>query len=303
MNMSQTPPAQVSSLNLPFMTVERFCYDGRNPPLEETHGGEYAFVVQIQLIEVMAQRITCAGREVYNGDVPERSVSIRDLRENWTGEFRFTFDRISFRIGFDDLREYAAEAGRPEFTLLRCGEGFHDASLYGLAQALIPALARPRQTSQLFLEQMGLATLAHLTQTYGGLHFPAQRKGGLSARQEARATEFLSAQLSGEFSLTDLAEACGLSRSYFSKAFKKTFGKTPYRWLTEYRVAKACEFLRSDMPISQVALACGFTDQSHLTRVFSSIMRETPGNWRRSSHNAGPPPRDLASAPGREIMF
>ena len=153
----------------------------------------------------------------------------------------------------------------------------------GLAQALLPLLEEPQLASQLFLDQINLAMLTHLTQTYGGVHFPATRKGVLAPWQEKRATELLTAHLGSQFSITDLAEACDLSRSYFIKAFKETFGRTPYRWLMEYRIAKSKELLLKDMPIAEIAVSCGFADQSHLTRVFSEMTGEPPGNWRRRS--------------------
>ncbi|MNE90880.1 transcriptional activator FtrA [compost metagenome] len=70
------------------------------------------------------------------------------------------------------------------------------------------------------------------------------------------------------------------------RAFKETFGKTPYRWLIEYRIAQASDMLIAGTPIAEIALACGFADQSHFTRVFSEIVGEAPGMWRRRYRKA-----------------
>lgn len=293
MKMSEIPTSQLCHLDLPFMTVERLTYDGRNAPFEETDRREEGVAVQIHLAGVGAHRVRRPGVEQDIGPLPAGSVAIRDMRQVWQSVFPSPFDRIRFRIGLDALRDFTARAGRPEFNGLRCAEDLRDPTLHGLAQALVPAL-EGAASSRLFVEQVGLATLAHLTQAHGGLHFPSHRRGGLSARQEALATEFLSAHLADDFSMAELAGACGLSRSYFGKAFKATFGKSPSRWLTEYRVARACDELRSDMPIAEVALACGFTDQSHLTRVFASIMHEPPASWRRHHGSA----RTVSPDPG-----
>jgi AraC family transcriptional regulator len=49
----------------------------------------------------------------------------------------------------------------------------------------------------------------------------------------------------------------------------------------EHRVNKAKELLRHSLPLAAVATDCGFADQSHFTRIFTSIMGMPPGVWRR----------------------
>jgi AraC family transcriptional regulator len=56
-------------------------------------------------------------------------------------------------------------------------------------------------------------------------------KGGLAPWQERRAKEMIQARLAEDLSLTEFAQACELSRSYFSRAFKKSAEMTPYNWL------------------------------------------------------------------------
>ncbi|SFH55458.1 AraC-type DNA-binding protein [Palleronia marisminoris] len=271
-----------SQLDIPFMTVGRIDGKMRTQMHRVVEGGESGVLVLVELGQTSGQgphvSPTGANSEVY----PKASVSIRDLRYPCEVGITEESDTIIFWIGRDALNEFSILSGGPEFTVLSCVEGVNDPSLQGLALALLPALEYPCKSSLLFLKPLALAILAHLTQHYGGLTVAPSRKGGLSARQEAKATEFLTVHLQEDFTLQNLADACGLSRSYFSKAFKVTFGKTPRRWLAEFRVARACELLRTNMPISQISLSCGFADQSHLTRVFSDVMGEPPGGWRRN---------------------
>ncbi len=92
----------------------------------------------------------------------------------------------------------------------------------------------------------------------------------------------MDAHLDANIRVADLAAPCGLSSSYFVQAFKKSTGMTPHRWLMQRRVEKAKELLRnSETPAADVALACGFANQSHFTRVFSSVVGCPPGEWRR----------------------
>jgi AraC family transcriptional regulator len=73
-----------------------------------------------------------------------------------------------------------------------------------------------------------------------------------------------------------------LSVSHFSRAFRRTIGVAPHRWLLTRRVEVAKEKLRDRrFSLSDVPLACGFADQSHLTRVFTGRVGLSPGAWRR----------------------
>jgi AraC family transcriptional regulator len=83
--------------------------------------------------------------------------------------------------------------------------------------------------------------------------------------------------------LAAVANACGLSLVQFAKAFRKTVGIPPHRWVMQQRVSLAKTLLRNGpMPLSEVALACGFSDQSHFTRYFSASVGISPGAWRRT---------------------
>lgn len=78
-----------------------------------------------------------------------------------------------------------------------------------------------------------------------------------------------------------MASACGLSRSYFVKAFYQTTGLPPHRWLIVQRVERAKEWMRnSGLPLSMIADACGFTDQSHFSRTFTRLTGVSPRRWR-----------------------
>jgi AraC family transcriptional regulator len=149
-------------------------------------------------------------------------------------------------------------------------------------------LARPEHATALFTDHVFLAMVAHLAGVYGGLDRPdvrvyaAPRGRMLTPLQERRVTSRLLDDLAGDASLSELASLCGLSRSYFIRAFKQTTGMPPHRWQLMQRVRRAKDLLRgTGMSIADVAAACGFTDQSHLTRVFTKAFRVSPGAWRR----------------------
>jgi transcriptional regulator GlxA family with amidase domain len=109
-----------------------------------------------------------------------------------------------------------------------------------------------------------------------------EQKGGLSPSKLSRAKKLLVEKSSQDIPLADIARECGLSRQYFTKSFKATLGVTPHRWLQQYRIKKAKDLLQTtSYPIADIAIECGFADQSHFTRVFVSLTGGTPAAWRR----------------------
>jgi AraC family transcriptional regulator len=128
-----------------------------------------------------------------------------------------------------------------------------------------------------------LAVGIHVASTYGGMK-PEQAavRGGLAPWQQKRTLEILEANLGGEISTTLLAQECSLSASHFARAFRQSTGMAPHQWLLRRRVDKAKQAMRdTDDSLSDIALACGFADQSHFTRVFAKIAGVSPGSWRR----------------------
>jgi AraC family transcriptional regulator len=107
-------------------------------------------------------------------------------------------------------------------------------------------------------------------------------RGGLAGWQERRAKEILAAHLTGQIALQEVAHACGLSVSHFSRAFRETTGLAPHQWLLHRRIEAAKSAMHdARLPLADVALSCGFADQSHFTRVFSKQVGVSPGCWRR----------------------
>ena len=106
-------------------------------------------------------------------------------------------------------------------------------------------------------------------------------RGGLAPWQERRAREIIRANIKRGVALKEVARECGISVGHFSHAFRRTLGVVPYKWLIEQRIVLSKEKLRDDgLSISDVAMECGFSDQSHLTRVFRHTVGVSPGAWR-----------------------
>ena len=110
----------------------------------------------------------------------------------------------------------------------------------------------------------------------------AVARGGLAPWQLRRAKELMTANLATQVPLSWLAEECGLSVRHFARAFRRSTGVPPHRWFLAHRLEIAKEQLRDPLlSLAEIALACGFADQSHFTRMFTATVRMSPGAWRR----------------------
>ena len=90
--------------------------------------------------------------------------------------------------------------------------------------------------------------------------------------------------------IDDLANVVALSRSHFSRAFKRSLGFSPMEYVVVRRVERAKAMISgTSEPLAEVALACGFADQPHLNRRFRDIVGISPGRWRRSNRPVAMP--------------
>jgi AraC-like DNA-binding protein len=96
-----------------------------------------------------------------------------------------------------------------------------------------------------------------------------------------RAERFIWNNYTKKISLKEIAEASGLSAPYFSTIFKDEMGENLSSYLNRLRVEKSATMLvTTNMPISEIASACGFEDQSWFSKIFKSYTGYTPGKYR-----------------------
>lgn len=106
---------------------------------------------------------------------------------------------------------------------------------------------------------------------------------GLAPWQIRRLEAHIAHNLSGGLRVSGVAALVSLSPSYFSRAFKASFGVTLSQYVIQQRIALAKQRLMSaDRSIAEIALICGFSDQAHLTRLFKRATGTPPRAWRRA---------------------
>lgn len=90
--------------------------------------------------------------------------------------------------------------------------------------------------------------------------------------------------LGSSISISEIASLCRLSLCYFVRAFTNTVGIAPYAWFVQQRIVHAKRLLaETALPLAQVALECGFSDQAHFTKAFAKASGTTPAKWRRET--------------------
>jgi AraC family transcriptional regulator len=244
---------------------------------------EPAFSVLLQLRDSPKRELFIAGRSVYRGGYGARTTSIVDLEQEPTANLQSPFDVMHFYVSRAALNEITDEQGAPRIDALTCERGVLDPTVWHLGQTLLPALERPHEIGAMYADHLLMATHTYFAVAFGGMRLPSySRRGGLAPWQVRCATELMIERLGTDMSLSEAAAACGLSPNYFARAFKQSVGTPPHRWLLLQRVLRAKSLLRdAKFSLSDIAAACGFADQSHFTRVFTSIVGASPGAWRK----------------------
>lgn len=249
---------------------------------------EQSFSFQVPLTPFPWQAWFAGEEKIVSPAIPGNAY-LFDLSNNPTVGLNAPFSTVRLNISQSVLDALADEQG------LRRGGGLHarslglpDAVMHGLARTIVAAMERPEEVTSLFVEYVALAFHAHVLRTYGNIPLASiSNRGGLADWQLRRACEFFEANLDGDPSIADVAPECGLSSSYFAKAFKRATGAPPHAWLSIKRIERAKQLMNeTDLELAEIALACGFVDQSHFTRTFVKRQGCSPGRWRRRLHRA-----------------
>jgi AraC family transcriptional regulator len=108
------------------------------------------------------------------------------------------------------------------------------------------------------------------------------KRGGLAGWQIRRLKSFVHEKLANPISIADMALLARLSPQHFCRAFRASLNETPHNYVVRMRVERAGSIMRTThLPLSQIAIDCGFADQAHLNKSFRKYVGHSPGAWRR----------------------
>lgn len=160
-----------------------------------------------------------------------------------------------------------------------------DDALTFIGRACAAELRQPGIAGRALMESLAVNLGVRLLRHYSSMSkLSAENNHAMAPYRLQLAREFIEAYLGEDIGLSEIAGAAGLSVFHFSRCFRTSTGRSPYRYLVERRIAKAKDLLRnSSLAVSQIALICGFSSQQHLASTFTKLVGSSPGRYRRNS--------------------
>ena len=153
---------------------------------------------------------------------------------------------------------------------------FEDIRTRGLVHQIDRELRRPESQGDPVVEGLVFELLGAMLQTRLGWG------SGDGDGWITRALDYLEENYRRRFKVADVADACGVHPSHLAEIFRKRFASSVGEWVRNRRLEFArVSLLDGSQPISRVAMAAGFADQSHLTRLFRIRFGSTPAEFRR----------------------
>jgi AraC family transcriptional regulator len=197
---------------------------------------------------------------------------------NWDQEVEFSVIAICPTL----LNQTTQELMQREIELIP-QFSINDPVIQQLALALKTEIQTGCMSGRLYGESLGTALAARLVQNYAAskpsLEFKAN---GLPQSQLKQVIDYMKANLTQDLSILDLATLTSMSESHFSRSFKQSVGIAPYQYLMQQRVERAKQLLeKQSIAISDIALDCGFANQTHLTKVFRQMTGITPKAYQK----------------------
>jgi AraC family transcriptional regulator len=157
-------------------------------------------------------------------------------------------------------------------------------------QYLAKGLVKLLETARCELDSDREAAKASLVTASSILHSEIERSSGangsrpgaLAGWQIARVRAFIEANLHSNIETRDLSAVAQRSPAHFSRSFKQAVGESPHAYVIKRRLERACDLMATTSEsLSQIALSVGFSDQSHLCRLFQRAFGQSPSTWRR----------------------
>ena len=163
--------------------------------------------------------------------------------------------------------------------------GLVDAHVVDLVHRLQAQAQGAEDYGAVYVQSLSLTLASYVSARYGkgDTAEDVTRRGMLSMAQRQAIEEFVERELASNFTLVDLAALTGYCPDHFSRLFKQAFSESPHQYVLSRRVERAKAMLRDkDRSIAEIAVACGFANQDHLTTAFKRRTGLTPGSYRRS---------------------
>lgn len=244
---------------------------------------EDAFLVAVQLRSINHDYWE-NGRALPSKQLIRGMTYLHDLKRDPRALVHDPAHTFHFYMPMATLREVAEQHDIPVISDLRHIPliGTDDPVLRRLTYAVRAAFDASHSTTGLLLDQILNAACVHIIGRFGNTDVGLRHaSGGLAHWQERRAKEMMDNRM--DITLAELARECNVSISHFTRAFRHSTGMSPHQWLLARRISKARSLIAgTTLTMSEIALECGFSNQSHLSAAFSASLGLSPRQYRQS---------------------
>ena len=211
---------------------------------------------------------------------------LETTRAFWQGlEPDERFETAHLYLSSAIIRETAEEyrrIGTPDVDHPLSSLVFRDETISSVANTLIAAMHD--NTPGLYAEQVARFLAGHMLARHAGwsdAHGDHRLPPALADRQLARVLEYMSVHFGRDLTLAELAREAGISIHHFVRRFRERTSLTPFAHLTRLRIETAQRLLRtSDMPVSEVAALCGYSNPGAFSSAFNRELGQSPRSYR-----------------------
>lgn len=164
---------------------------------------------------------------------------------------------------------------------------FNDALVAASAAQLVDELQQGDSADQRFLSSLAAVMLEQTYRVLTGAAAHGIRPRHVHALRLQAALHHIHDRPAGDLSVENLANVAGVSVAHFRRLFQDALGTPPHRYVHAARLGQARKLLATtNLPISRIALDCGFSNQSHLTASFRAAHATTPARFRKQSRQS-----------------
>jgi AraC family transcriptional regulator len=252
------------------------------PPGDCDEGYLPAHLVSVHLGPPNSIEVACAGAALERHAVPAGSVNLMPAGVPYRVRSASSSEKICVQIlprWFDSVR---AEVGMAPVSL-RPRYGAEEPLVAQLVLALAEDVRAGYPAGPLYGEALGAALVARIAREHREMPATKPRPRPSLPPQKLRLiVEYIDSKLAENIALQALADVAQLNLFHFIRAFKQSTGASPHQFVLSKRIERARALLKTtELPVAQVALECGFSNQSHFTAAFHRATGVTPALFRR----------------------
>jgi len=208
--------------------------------------------------------------------MPKESESVWDIRDDLTFVHLYCTDEH-----LRDVGERIWDRSPAAFTLDEKTFS-QDARITALYRQFLLDCDWQQNANQLTLSTASTLLLTHLVQHYSNVQWQLPVvNGGLAPVALRNVLDYIEAHLAHPLLLSDLAAQVALSEYHFARMFRQSMGVAPHQFVMQRRMVRANDLLlNSTLPLTDIALACGFSSASHFSNRFKAAKGLTPSQLR-----------------------